>query len=53
MDAYLASRPAESRAWESYTTAHQEVSQSKDPGHLIEWALTERALSSVESPQGA
>jgi hypothetical protein len=44
VDSYLASRPAESRAWESYTTAHQEVEQSKDIGHLFERALTERAL---------
>jgi hypothetical protein len=52
VDSYLATRPAESRAWESYTTAHQEVSQHKDPGHLLERALTERARPSAESPQG-
>jgi hypothetical protein len=49
VDAYLRTRPAESRAWESYTTAHQEVSQSRDVGHLIGRALTERALSSGQS----
>jgi hypothetical protein len=49
VDAYLASRPAENRAWESYTAAHQEVSQSRDVGHLIGRALTERALSSGQS----
>jgi hypothetical protein len=50
VDSYLASRPAEARAWESYTTAHQEVSQSKDIGHLLERTLTEQALSGVEQP---
>src|SRR5215217_9017667 len=49
VDAYLASRPSENRAWESYTAAHQEVSQSRDVGHLIGRALTERALSSGQS----
>ena len=48
VDAYLASRPAETRAWESYTAEHLEVNQSKDIGHLLERTLTERALSSVE-----
>jgi hypothetical protein len=50
VDTYLASRPAEARAWESYTTTHKEVSQSRDIGHLLERTLTERALSSVEQP---
>ena len=48
VDAYLSSRPAESKAWEAYTTAHQEVEQSKDIGHLLERILTERALSSEQ-----
>ncbi len=32
----------------AYTAAHREVSQSRDVGSLLERALTERALSSVE-----
>jgi hypothetical protein len=50
VDAYLASRPQENRAWESYNAAQQEVSQSQDIGHLFERALTERALNT--SPEG-
>ena len=45
VDAYLSTRPAESRAWEAYTTAYQEAAQSRDVGHLLELALTERAFS--------
>lgn len=52
VDAYLSTRPQDNRAWETYTTAHLEVSQSKDVGHLLESAITERALSSVEQPPG-
>ena len=50
VDAYLASRPAESRAWESYTQAHREANQSRDIGHLFERAYTESALSPAEQP---
>ena len=46
VDSYLATRPQESRTWESYTNAHREVAQSRDVGHLLERTLTERALSS-------
>jgi hypothetical protein len=46
VDAYLATRPQENRAWESYTVAHQEVSESRGVGNLIGRTLTERALSS-------
>ncbi len=49
VDAYLASRPAENRAWESYTAAHQEAGQSKDIMHLLSRNLTERALSSDQA----
>jgi hypothetical protein len=50
VDSYLASRPQENRAWESYTAAYQEANQSKDIGHLFDRALTERALSSDKQP---
>ena len=46
VDAYLSSRPQESRAWESYTAAYQEVSESQGIGRLLERGLTERALFS-------
>jgi len=46
VDAYLASRPAENRAWETYTAAYQEVSQTGDIMHLLGRGLTERAFSS-------
>jgi hypothetical protein len=46
VDSYLEGRPKEARAWQRYTEAHQEVSQSKDIGHLLERTLTERAFSS-------
>ncbi len=52
VDSYLSSRPAENRAWERYTTAHQEVAQSRDIGHMLERTLTERALSSSEQSSG-
>ena len=45
VNSYLATRPQEDRAWEAYTTAYQEVAQSRDVGHLLERALTERAFS--------
>jgi len=46
VDSYLSPRPKESKAWEAYTQAHQEVSQSRDIMHLLGRSLTERALSS-------
>jgi hypothetical protein len=52
VDTYLASRPTENRAWESYTAAQQETNQSKDIGHLLERTLTEHALSSAEQSPG-
>jgi hypothetical protein len=45
VDSYLSSRPAENRAWESYTVAQQEVNQSKDIGVMLDRVLGERALS--------
>jgi hypothetical protein len=45
VDSYLSSRPQENRAWESYTQAHQEVSQSRGIGGLLERSLTDRAFS--------
>jgi hypothetical protein len=50
VDTYLASRPAENRAWESYTTALQEVQNASGIAGLFERALTERAFS--EQPSG-
>ena len=47
VDSYLSLRPAEERAWNSYTEAHQEESGSKGIGFMLENALTERALSSA------
>jgi|SRR5215212_6338637 len=49
VDAYLSTRPQEDRAWQSYTTAHQEISQSRDIMHLLGRGLTERALSSDQA----
>lgn len=46
VDAYLTARPAENRAWEHYTEAYQEVSQSKGIEHVLARGLTERAFSS-------
>jgi hypothetical protein len=46
VDAYLATRPKEAKAWEDYTQAHREVSQSKDILNVLGRGLTERALSS-------
>jgi hypothetical protein len=46
VDAYLSSRPSENRAWESYTAAYQEVSQSRGIEGLLARGLTERAFSS-------
>ncbi len=46
VDAYLASRSAENKAWESYTAASQEVRESQGVGGLLERSLAERAFSS-------
>jgi hypothetical protein len=45
VDTYLATRPAENRAWESYTAAHREADESRGIGRLMERNLAERALS--------
>jgi hypothetical protein len=44
VDSYLSSRPAESRAWERYTEAHQEVNESKGIDGLLGRALAERVF---------
>ncbi len=46
VDAYLSTRPAEGKSWESYTTAHQEVRESQGLGGLLERSLADRAFSS-------
>jgi hypothetical protein len=45
VDTYLASRPQENRAWESYTASYAEAGQSRDVMHLLGRNMTERALS--------
>jgi hypothetical protein len=51
VDTYLSTRPQESKAWESYTAAHQESEAANGIEGLFERALTERALNtSPESP---
>jgi hypothetical protein len=50
VDAYLASRPQENKAWESYTAAQEEAGYASSIGGLLERALTERALNT--SPEG-
>jgi hypothetical protein len=45
VDSYLASRPQENRAWESYTQAYQEVNQSRGFDGILERSLTDRAFS--------
>ena len=45
VDSYLSSRPAENRAWESYTAAQGEVNRAKGIGFMLERSLSERALS--------
>jgi hypothetical protein len=44
VDTYLSSRPAENRAWEAYTTAHQEANESKGIDGLLGRAFAERAF---------
>jgi len=46
VDAYLEKRPGEGKAWESYTTAHQEARESQGLGGLLARSLTDRAFSS-------
>ena len=46
VDAYLAPRPAESRAWDSYTEAYQEANESRSIEGLLGRGLTDRAFSS-------
>ncbi len=46
VDAYLSTRPAEGKSWESYTTAHQEARESQGLGGLLERSLADRAFSS-------
>jgi hypothetical protein len=59
VDSYLASRPAENRAWESYTAAQQKVNESKGIGFMLEHSLVQGALSeppperSEDNPYGA
>jgi hypothetical protein len=50
VDTYLASRPQENRAWESYTTAQEEAGYASSIGSLLERGLAERALNT--SPEG-
>jgi hypothetical protein len=50
VDTYLASRPQENRAWESYTTAQEEAGYASSIGGLLERGLAERALNT--SPEG-
>ncbi|CAA9401388.1 MAG: hypothetical protein AVDCRST_MAG22-1113 [uncultured Rubrobacteraceae bacterium] len=44
VNAYLAPRPAESRAWDAYTTAYQEADQAGSVEDLIGQALASRAF---------
>jgi len=44
VDAYLEQRPAEGRAWEAYTTAHQEARGSQGIEGLLARGLVERAF---------
>ena len=52
VDAYLTARPTENRAWEAYTTAHQEVNQSRDIGFMLERSLMQGALSQPPPERG-
>ena len=45
VDSYLATRPAEAGAWESYTAAHQEDAEARGVGGLIGRALMDRAMA--------
>ncbi len=44
VDSYLSSRPAEERAWNSYTEAYQEVQDASSIEGLLWGALAKRAL---------
>jgi hypothetical protein len=46
VDAYLEQRPAEDKAWESYTTASREARESRGVEGLLERSLADRAFSS-------
>jgi hypothetical protein len=46
VDAYLSARPQEERAWNSYTEAYQEASQSRSIEGLVVRGLMEHAFSS-------
>jgi hypothetical protein len=46
VDAYLSSRPAASRAWESYTEAHQEANRANSFEGLLGRGFMARAFSS-------
>jgi hypothetical protein len=46
VDAYLSTRPAESRKWDSYTQAHQEANESSSIEGLLGRGLMARAFSS-------
>ena len=45
VDAYLAPRPAETRAWDSYTEAYHEAESARGIGGLLGGALADRAFS--------
>jgi hypothetical protein len=47
VDTYLSSRPQESRAWEHYSTAHEEANAARSPEGLLERSLTEQAFRSA------
>jgi hypothetical protein len=48
VDAYLSTREAEARAWQSYTEAHREVNESKGVGAILARSLGEHLLFSGE-----
>jgi hypothetical protein len=49
VDTYLSSRPAEERAWNSYTQAYREVQDASSIESLLGGALATRAFSEVPS----
>jgi predicted metal-dependent phosphoesterase TrpH len=49
VDSYLEGRPKEAQAWQRYTEAYQEASQSRDVLNVLGRGLTERAFSSGAS----
>nr|MDQ3318355.1 hypothetical protein [Actinomycetota bacterium] len=46
VDAYLSTRPVASKAWESYTEAHQEANQADSFEGLLGRGMMARAFSS-------